>query len=449
VTGHAPGADTSASGVFSSLRIDVGGKHPRSRGPAAIFTVLCLIGPVTSAATALSSAQTASRPDKTLTETLQVLDNAIRLLGAPSSDYGRILRDAVAALPTNAEGRVSEDIRTFLTRAPQPGADFRCSPEFVRSRARGTLWRLRDTLLGASPAPVEPAVCYAVPFAVDVTHMRPPGGLVDIYGYDFDVVTPQLVLVNSDGYEDVTPALVARSHYHLALDVGNGAVPFSSKSLSLGLAWGHLIRHSIALMQPTTPLCLSRVETVPAGRTISYAPPVSGKRLFRRPGTKVWADAILDYEDNALQATICVTATEQVGDDRPFGGCTIHFLYTTDPDRVIEGVVGQSSSRVFYVEGNRPGDLKSARRGGPVAQWTFAGFQPSGVENDETSVTARLNQVRVVSSERDGCISPMAYLEAKRTRVPDPATRRSLDPQLKKIDPAILKVRPRFAPSTF
>jgi hypothetical protein len=269
---------------------------------------------------------------------------------------------------------------------------------------------------------------------------------VDIYGYDFDIVTPQLVLVNSDGFEDVTPALVARSHYHLVLDVGNGAVPFSSKSLSLGLAWGHLIRHSITLMQPTTPLCSSRVETVPAGRTISYSPPVSGKRLFARPGTKVWADAILDYEDNGLQATICVTAADQVGDDRLFGGCTIHFLYTTDPDRVIEGILGPSSSRVFSVEGNLPTDLKSVRRSGPVSQWTFAGFQPSRIENDETSVTARLNEVRVVTSERDGCISPMTYLEAKRTSVPGPATRRSLDPQLEKIDPTILKVRPRFAP---
>jgi hypothetical protein len=421
----------------------------RPRAPAAILAVLCLIGPVTGSAIAFSSAPTGSRPDKALAETIRVLDEAIRHLGAPSSDYRRVLQDAVAALPTNAEDRVSADIRTFLTRAPQPGADFRCSVDFVRSRARRTLWRLRDTLVNASPAAVEPAVCYAVPFAVDLTHMPAPGGLVDIYGYDFDAVTPQLVLVNSDGFEDVTQALVARSHYHLALDVGNGAVPFSSKSLSLGLAWGHLIRHSISLMQPTTPLCSSRVETVPAGRTISYAPPVSGKRLFARPGTRVWADANLDYEDNELRATICVTAADQVEDDRLFGGCMIHFLYTTDPDRVIEGVVGHSISRGFSAEGNRSTDLKGVRRSGPVAQWTFAGFQPSRVENDETSVTARLDRIRVVSSERDGCISPMAYLEAKRTGVPGPATRRSLDPQLKRVDPAILKLRPRFAPSTF
>jgi len=60
-------------------------------------------------------------------------------------------------------------------------------------------------------------------------------------------------------------------------------------------------------------------------------------------------------------------------------------------------------------------------------------------------VAARLNEIRLVSVEGEWCVSPTAYLEAMRTTVLDPATRQSLDPQLKKIDPAILKLRPRFA----
>ena len=420
------------------------GRNPGSRRPAGIVAVLGLLGSVTSPVIAFSSAQAGSRADTTLPDTLRVLDHAIRLLGAPSSDYRTILRDVVGTLPSNAEDNVRADIRTFLTRAPQPGADFKCSVDFVRSRARQALWRLRATLLHASPAPAEPAVCYAVPFAVDVTQIQTAGSVVDIYGYDFDAVTPQLVLVNSDGVEDVTAALVARSHYHLALKAG--AVPFSSKSQSMGLAWGHLIRYSISLIQPATPLCSSRLETIPASPAITYAPLVTGQRLFAKPGTHVWADAMLDYEDNKLEATICVTAVDQAGDDAPFSGCAIHFLYTTDPDRVIDGVIGSLSSRVSYGGGTRSAELQYGRRSGPVDQWTFAGFRPSRVESPETSVTARLNPVRVVSTERDGCLSPISYLEAQRTSVLDPATRRVLDPQLKRIDPAILQLRPRFAP---
>jgi hypothetical protein len=52
----------------------------------------------------------------------------------------------------------------------------------------------------------------------------------------------------------------------------------------------------------------------------------------------------------------------------------------------------------------------------------------------------------VASSETDGCLSPIAYLEAKRTRVLDPSTARALDRQLRSVNAAIVKLRPRFAP---
>jgi len=58
-------------------------------------------------------------------------------------------------------------------------------------------------------------------------------------------------------------------------------------------------------------------------------------------------------------------------------------------------------------------------------------------------VTAQLNDIRLVSSEGEGCISPIAYLEAKRTTRLTPETRRALDPQLESVD---LTLRPRFAP---
>jgi hypothetical protein len=247
---------------------------------------------------------------------------------------------------------------------------------------------------------------------------------VDIYGYDFDAVALQVVLVNRDGFEDVTAAVGETSNYHLALNIENGAVPFSSTSLSLGLAWGHVIHHSISLMRPTTPLCSSRVEVISAGQTASYLPPKNVEKLFTRPETKMWADAMLDYESNELDVTICATASDQPGDATLLGGCTKHFLYTTDPDRVIDGVVGNSSSRVSIVRSSRATDVTNGTRNGPVDQWTFSDARPDSATS-EPAITARLNEVRVASSEQDGCISPMAYLEAKRSGVASPATRRA------------------------
>jgi len=68
-----------------------------------------------------------------------------------------------------------------------------------------------------------------------------------------------------------------------------------------------------------------------------------------------------------------------------------------------------------------------------------------GLGRGSVSVTARLNDIKIASVEDDKCVSPLAYVEARRTQVLDPATRKRLDPQLKRIDPAIVTLRPRFA----
>jgi hypothetical protein len=140
-----------------------------------------------------------------------------------------------------------------------------------------------------------------------------------------------------------------------------------------------------------------------------------------------------------------MTADDQAGRGTVFSGCTVEFLYTTDPDRVIEAAFGMLTSQVSYVRGARTSDVRNGRQHGPVRQWAFGGFQQGGLEGGDISVTIRLNEIRLVSAEGEGCVSPMAYLEAKGATVLDPLTRQSLDPQLKRIDPAILTLRPRFA----
>jgi hypothetical protein len=279
------------------------------------------------------------------------------------------------------------------------------------------LWRLRETLTGDPPAPAEPAVCYAFPYAVDLTQ---PVHAVHIYGFDFDAAPLQMVLVRSDGSEDVTAALVQVSHSHLTLNLEEGKIPFSATSRSLALAWGHLIRHSIPLVQPGTRLCSSRIETV-AARTITYSLPQGGS-LSRGD---VWADALLDYSNNKLEAALCVGAARAEG-KAIRGGCTVEFLYTTDADRLIDAIVGDGSRL--------------------VREWLLPGRR-RGREGSESSVTARLNPIAVVSSKDDGCISAIAYLEAKRTAALGPSVRRLLDRQLRSVDPAVRRLRPRFAPS--
>jgi hypothetical protein len=222
-----------------------------------------------------------------------------------------------------------------------------------------------------------------------------------------------------------------------------GAMSTSANDVSIGVVWGHLIRHSVALTQPTTRLCASNVETIPAGSTISDTPAgAPGPGVIRGPGARVWADASLDYENNKIDATICMTA-DWGREGGIVSGCTRNFVRTTDPDSTIEGIVRSVRSHVSFTHGTGP-TATHVSRGGPVRQWRFSGFGLSGSE--APSVTAELTAIRVVSTADNGCLSPQAYLEARRTSALSGATQRALDPQLRRVDPVILSLRPRFAP---
>jgi len=136
---------------------------------------------------------------------------------------------------------------------------------------------------------------------------------------------------------------------------------------------------SIAVIQPDSRLCPSRIETIPAGRTISYAPPRI-RRDARRAGVAATAvaDTTFDFSTNKLEATVCVTAVDRRR-HATFSGCTVEFLYTTDPDRVIEALPRDPATHVSYR--HQPGEL---------------------------SATVRLGEISLVSIADEGCVSPLA-----------------------------------------
>lgn len=351
--------------------------------------------------------------------TLRVVDRAIHRLSLPASDYRAVLSDALDDLPADDDGAAAAGaMRTFLARAPEPGAEFRCSPDFITDRARNMLMRLDDTLRKEYVARLEPVVCSTIPYALDLPHARTTGAWLDIYGYDFDQVNPEMILVTKGGdYSNVTASLVRRSPYHLALKLGDH-LPWSADVVSLGLTWGHLIHHSIALVQPTSELCPSRIETLPE-RTISLPLDVSDLESPVRQRGQATADVALSYSSNKLEASVCVVADpDQRSSAR--GGCSIEFLHTTDPDWIIEGLVGDASAQGSYVRRTAQSDTS------------------------EGAVEIRLNEITFLASADRACVSPIAYLEARRTGVIEAATQRSLDRQLKTIPPAGLMVRPRF-----
>jgi len=392
------------------------------RFPAFVSVIgVCL---VVSGATPRSAPQPSTTPpDKTFIQTFRAIDNAIRDLGPVAADYRQVVSKTLTALPNDAPEEIKAPLTGFMARVPTDAAQFPCDAGFMRARARALMLGLRDVLLAHSSLRIEPVVCYAVPYAIDARQPRASAGQVDIYGFDLESTAPHVVLVTTDGTRDVTSALVATSDTHLTLDLKR--IPLSGASQSIELAWGHVIRHSIVIIQATTPVCSSRVETIPAGRNITDAlVPIGGDTRVPRDGTSIWADAALEYSNNKLEAMVCTTA-DHAASRTILSSCRTEFLYTTDPDRVIEAIL---------------------ERPGPVGQWTFTGFSQSRVDARDVSYSVRLNEVAIVSTQNASCVSPIAYREAELLGGLSPATKRALDAQFRRIDPRIRKVRPRFAP---
>lgn len=393
----------------------------------------------TGASGAADATESATAP--TLVDGLAVLEEAVNALAYPAVDYRQVLRRAAARLPGDRLEAARTGIVTFLERAPAEAADFRCNAEFMRDRARRELWRLKDVLMNWNPQPVEPQVCHAVPIAIDPARPMPT---LDIYGYDFDQVPLELFVMDNQGYfREVTTALTKKNRYHLTVDLGTTGVRFSADSQALVVVWGHLVRYSIPLIQPATPLCPSVIEVIPPGKAIAYAPPLIA-RASRLDEAKagVLANAALDYESNKVDATVCVTARGRTA----VSGCAVEYVYTSDSDRSIEWVFGELQAGIAHAFDSGHEVSVAGLRRSPVAEWEFKGFAANAPPDAEPRITARLHELRVVSTQPEKCISAIRYLEARRQNAISPGSMRRLDSELRRVDREIMGLRPRFAP---
>lgn len=408
-----------------------------------LFICLTQISPLAFGYSAVIASSVAP-PAIGVAETITVLDRGETALANPSVDYRQALKSVLEGLPSGAQDFVRKDITTFLGRVPGTGADFKCSPEFIRYRARQELERVRTKLLNTNPLPVEPQFCYAVPFVIDLAR---PTEALEVYGYNLDTQPLELFVVNRDGtFEDVSSALSRRTHYHLTVDLGLNGVKFSPESQMLSVVWGHIIRYSVSLIQSTTALCVSQIEEIPAGKTITYSPLLAsgnghlGSRAYARASTT------LNYESNAVDATVCMTVTDQEPDPTILMGCGVEYVYTTEADRVIEGIFSQLEGRTSYIHLNQAQKSIDGRRDGPVSHWIFSIPNAQSGPLIESMVRVVFRKIRIVSTAVDNCLPAIAYLEARRTKVITAGTLKRLDFQSRTIQPEILKLRPRFAP---
>jgi hypothetical protein len=392
-------------------------------------------------ATLLTGARAEFGRDRSVSDVALVLAEGIHELNDHYADFRAVLQAMPSRLDANST--LKRDVLRFIGHLPPASADFRCSDDFLRNRARQELIRLQQALSTTAPDRAQPQFCFAMPYVIDAG--KAPDA-IEIYGFDFDAMPIEMVRVNRGSYEDVSSALTRRSHYHLTLLLGKKGVALRGKTETLGLTWGHLIHNSISVITPKTPLCPSDVTEISIAKPITYSPPaVSGASIAGSALGKALASAVSDYEGNAVYATICMATTSRRDGQATFSGCNREFVATIDTEREIEQLFGRLESQAEYTGGSRTRDQRGNTRE-PVSSWRFLDLASRDAPPKAPQVEVTLRPIRVVTTNREDCVSPIAYSEAKREGALGAATIKALDARLRRVDPSLFALRPRFAP---
>jgi hypothetical protein len=114
-----------------------------------------------------------------------------------------------------------------------------------------------------------------------------------------------------------------------------------------------------------------------------------------------------------------------------------------DADHIIDGIVGAAASRLDTRAARGVRSSVIGTSAGPVRRWTWQGLWGA----DTPQLTADLGAITVVSSDKEGCISAVDFLEAQRAGALAAATVQRLGPQVERMPPVIRGMRPRFAPA--
>jgi hypothetical protein len=373
-------------------------------------------------------------------QAIGTLDRAIDALSVSAADTRLVLRQVLDALKPAAESTATRGVEAVLERMP-PETAFPCGTAFLRKRALKELVQLRGELLGDTPEPLEPEACYARPFAVDAT--QPPAA-IEIYGADFDRVAVEMFLVTDAQFSDVSSGLTRRSSYHLTFDPKSIVAQLGSGSQFLGLTWEHLIHYSIPVVHPKSALCRPRVEQVTPPDSVEFALETRAGGGATSSRFRLRANMALEFKENGANASVCATAQATNPDGVTYSGCANRFLFTIDPDRTIDGILESTEDRIAFVASEKSKEVRHGKHDGPVRQWVFD--TPQSTDGKPPQLSVALRTLHVVSSDNIGCVSPVAYAEAKRQHAIGTETMRALDGQFSQIPRAVRALRPLFSP---
>ena len=316
----------------------------------------------------------------TRTATVNALNDAIDSLNANSAAWQSVLQDTMNKLTDAAQATVRNEIANVASRSiAQAGVEFRCNADFVGDRVRQALVRIKAQFLGQSVPPVQPGFCQVVPIAVDRDAVPAHVKQLEFYGYDFEAATNLRVFLEGrkvtqqDGRLDVTSKLDRPTHYAMTLKFGATGVQLTDTSQRFVLEWEGRQISTVAVIQPQTPVCESRIVRLPLTR-VTYVPPhTRGDGEFDGNGPVVDARVNLLVRPQSIDARVYMKAQETSSDWTTAEGTKVFPLFKPGPDWQIDGVVEDTVTTHHYVDTNTTDDSFDKGSGTAVKRFVFVG----------------------------------------------------------------------------
>ncbi|PTQ76964.1 hypothetical protein C8R26_11112 [Nitrosomonas oligotropha] len=371
-------------------------------------------------------------------DTVATLDNAIDALDRNSASWQAVLQDTTAKLTSDAQSTVRNEVSDVLNRSvAATGDELRCNVDFIGTRVRQALVRIRARLMHQAIPPVEPALCHVVPAAVDMALDPSRRNKLEFFGYDFDTTPIKVTLHDTSRTLDVSPELDRLTHYHMTLNLGANGVPLSKTSDRLTLEWQNHSISSIAVIQPATPVCREKTETYARDTYLSFTPPhTRGDKEFGGHGPEVWAKATWSIQGTRVNLRLWMKAQETRSDWTTAEGERNDTYYTPPPGWRIDSIVSTLESSAHYIDTDHNDDRQGGGPNGPVKEFKFRGDRDGDDAGSYTGVDVTFNPLVVKLVEVANCAPASAV---KSLQVKDqlaPSTIKRLQPMMLKLQPA-------------
>lgn len=356
----------------------------------------------------------------TRTETVNTLNDAITALQSQSANWQQVLKDTMSKLTQDTQSTLRNEISDLLSRTTaQAGVEFRCDTDFQRGKVREDLIRLKARYLGQPEPVVDPAFCQVVPLAVDRELIPDRLKQLEFYGYNFNQASQLGVFVERTAGEriNVTSSLDIPTMYAMTLKFGANGVQLDKSSSRIVLEWGGKQISSVAVIQPSTPVCSSKIQTVNPGTIGPYIPPKVGQgdSDFNGNGPDVNADVTLIVTPHALSAKVHMHAKETKSDWTEVEGWQTYQLYAPEPGWKIEQVIGKTSSSHHYIDSNSTEDSFDLGTGELVRRFVYVGDTDGDEAGTRTSVKVTFNDIQLVLAQTANCVSDTAVKGAQAT----------------------------------